>query len=97
MNTHNRFDGYANDYTIGRPQYSDELIDHILEKSNLSGDFTIADIGSGTGKFSSQLLARGCEVYAVEPNDDMRNTAESELSSYKNFFIPLKGMLRTQN
>jgi SAM-dependent methyltransferase len=85
LNTHNRFDGYANDYTIGRPQYADELIDHILEKSNLSGDFTIADIGSGTGKFTSQLLARGCEVYAVEPNDDMRNTAESELSSYKNF------------
>ena len=85
MNTHKQFDGYANDYTAGRPQYSDEMINRILEICDMSENFTIADIGSGTGKFSSQLLMRGYEVFAVEPNDDMRNTAESELSSYKNF------------
>ena len=85
MNTHNKFDGYASDYTVGRPQYSEEMIDHILERFDESEDFTITDIGSGTGKFSSQLLKRGYRVFAVEPNDDMRNTAELELSSYRNF------------
>ena len=37
-----------------------------------SGDAVVADIGSGTGKFAGQLLERGCTVYGVEPNDDMR-------------------------
>ncbi len=85
MNTSTKFNGYANDYTVGRPQYSEEMIDSIFEGLDVSEDFRIADIGSGTGKFSSQLLKRGYEVYAVEPNNDMRHTAESELGSYKNF------------
>jgi len=33
----------------------------------------IADIGAGTGKFSSMLAERGYEVIAVEPNADMRS------------------------
>ena len=85
MNTTKKFDGYANDYTVGRPQYSEEMIDHILEGFNPAEDFKIADIGSGTGKFTSQLLRRGYEVFAVEPNNDMRRVAEAELGSYKNF------------
>lgn len=90
MNTHKQFDGYASDYTAGRPQYSDEMINRILERFDESENITIADIGSGTGKFSSQLLMRGYEVFAVEPNDDMRNTAELELSRY-NIFHSING------
>ena len=85
MMTSNIFDGYANDYTAGRPQYSEEMIDHILVGCDPTGDFRIADIGAGTGKFSSQLLRRGYEVFAVEPNNDMRRVAEAELSGCKNF------------
>ncbi len=81
MNVQKNFDGYADDYTIGRPQYAEELIDSILP----DGDIKIADIGSGTGKFSSQLLARGFEVYSVEPNSDMRRVAEEELKSFDRF------------
>lgn len=81
MNVRENFDGYADDYTIGRPKYAEELIDRILPE----GDIKIADIGSGTGKFSSQLLARGYEVYSVEPNDDMRRIAEAELQGYVGF------------
>lgn len=32
----------------------------------------VADIGAGTGKLTAELLARGWQVCAVEPNDDMR-------------------------
>ena len=85
MNVRKNFDGYADDYTIGRPQYSEGLVDQLLADFDPASNVKIADIGSGTGKFSSQLLARGFEVYSVEPNDDMRRVAEEELSGFNRF------------
>ena len=80
-----KFEGYAADYTAGRPGYAIELIDCFFSDHGLTEDSIIADIGSGTGKFAKFLIDRGNEVYCVEPNDDMRSTAEKELSSYPNF------------
>jgi ubiquinone/menaquinone biosynthesis C-methylase UbiE len=45
----------------------------------------IADIGSGTGIFTSQLLALGATIYAVEPNEDMRCFADERLSGTAGF------------
>lgn len=75
------------DYTIGRPAYAKELIDYLYSHEGLSAKSVIADIGSGTGKFAGQLLARGSKVYCVEPNGDMRNTASNELGAMPNAVI----------
>ena len=83
--TTRKFDGYAKDYTVGRPGYAEEFIECLYNKYGLSSGSVIADIGSGTGKFARQLLDKGSEVYCMEPNDDMRHTAEDELSTYNNF------------
>ena len=80
-----KFDGYAADYTAGRPGYASELIDCFYKDHGLTADSVIADIGSGTGKFAKFLIDRGNEVYCVEPNGDMRRTAEAELGGYPNF------------
>ena len=85
MDTTRKFDGYAKDYTAGRPSYAEELITCMYEKYGISDRSVIADIGSGTGKFAKHLLEKGSEVYCVEPNEDMRHTAEKELNSYENF------------
>ena len=85
MDTTRKFDGRAEDYTAGRPSYAEALIDCMYEKYGLSEASVIADIGSGTGKFARQLLEKGSEVCCVEPNDDMRCTAEKELVSYTGF------------
>lgn len=45
----------------------------------------IADIGSGTGIFTAQLLNCGYQVYAVEPNADMCRKAEEKLSGWEGF------------
>ena len=79
-----RFDGRAGDYAAGRPTYAEKLIDHLYDRVIPKGA-TIADIGSGTGKFAKHLLDRGSNVCCVEPNDDMRREAESELSRYQGF------------
>ena len=45
----------------------------------------MADVGSGTGILCELLLKNGNRVFGVEPNEDMRRTAEANLSKYKNF------------
>lgn len=85
MDTTKKFDGRAKDYTTSRPSYAEKLIDCFYDDYGISESSIIADIGSGTGKFAKHLLEKGSEVYCVEPNEDMRSMAESELCGYKNF------------
>ena len=85
MDSTKKFDGYANDYSVGRSGYATELIDCLYNKYGVSKTSIITDIGSGTGKFAKQLLDRGSHVYCVEPNDDMRRVAEEELNTYSGF------------
>ena len=85
FNVTSKFDGRAQDYTTGRPTYAPEFINCMCEKYGISSDSSIADIGSGTGKFAVSLLEKGSKVFCVEPNDDMRHEAEKNLGSYDNF------------
>jgi SAM-dependent methyltransferase len=72
-----RFADRVADYKKYRPSYPPEVISFIIENCQVSNDWTIADIGSGTG-ISSRKLSWGlkCPVYAVEPNEKMREMAE---------------------
>ena len=81
----NRFDGKGEVYTKFRPGYPREFIDHLYSEIGLTGGSVIADIGSGTGKLTGQLLERGSKVFAVEPNPDMRKIAESNFKGVNNF------------
>lgn len=80
-----KFNGISDVYAQARPNYSDRLFDYLKENFNINRDSVFADIGSGTGKFSEQLLQRGYKVFSVEPNNDMRDKAEKLLSKYDNF------------
>ena len=88
-NTH-RFDGVGNYYRSGRPGYSEELLKMLYEDHGLAKAKAVADIGSGTGIFTGQMILRGSTVYAVEPNDDMRRVAEEELGG-SSYFHSVKG------
>lgn len=89
-NTLQKFDGLAQDYAVGRPVYSEKFVEALFRDCGFSSDSIVADIGSGTGKFAGQLLERGCTVYGVEPNDDMREKSVEELSGFV-WFYPVKG------
>lgn len=79
-----RFDGKGKLYDSVRQGYVSELYRHIAW---LFGDekIAVADIGSGTGKLTKELLEMGYTVYGVEPNTDMRNVAEEKLAGYDRF------------
>ncbi len=85
MNNTQKFSGKANVYASARPSYPDELFAFLKNEYHFSADTVIADIASGTGKFTHPLVQMGCKVYAVEPNDDMRSQAELLLGGYENF------------
>lgn len=90
MDNTTRFDGKSEIYAAARPSYATELFDYIKNTLLIPKGSIFADIGSGTGIFSEQLLLSGYRVYAVEPNADMRKKAEEKLSKY-NGFISLDG------
>jgi SAM-dependent methyltransferase len=75
-----KFTDKAEVYAKYRPSYPHEYIEYLISETGLHEDCIIADIGSGTGILSRQLLERGFTVIGVEPNDDMRTIAEQTLN-----------------
>ncbi len=80
-----KFDGKGEIYAQFRPSYPQTCIDALFAHLHWTQDDVLADIGAGTGKLTQLLLEKGCTVYAVEPNSDMRRIAEEKLSALPKF------------
>jgi ubiquinone/menaquinone biosynthesis C-methylase UbiE len=76
------FSGKAQAYANARPGYPNAALDYI--KSIVPPDAVFADIGAGTGIFTGLLAREGFEVYAVEPNADMREQLAGAMAAYPN-------------
>jgi SAM-dependent methyltransferase len=81
MDSTQRFSDRVEDYVRYRPDYPAA----ILSALHVSPDWVVADIGSGTGISTELFLRAGCQVHAVEPNEEMRAKAEELLASYPGF------------
>ncbi len=80
--TTERFSGRGGDYRAARPGYSAEAVAYLMGDSGLGAPLRIADVGSGTGILSRQLLAAAsvdAVVFGIEPNASMRTEAETDL------------------
>jgi len=71
-----RFSNRVADYTRFRPSYPEGLIAYLTGDGGLTNQSIVADIGSGTGIFTRLLVNKVKTVYAVEPNNEMRQAAE---------------------
>lgn len=85
MDYTSRFDGKGEIYAKARPKYAAALFEYFRNTLRIPAGSVFADVGSGTGIFTEQLLHCGYRVFAVEPNADMRKQAEGKLSQNKNF------------
>ncbi len=63
------FERGSDHYRRGRPSYHPDLVARFASSF---GDGPVVEIGAGTGIFTSQLLAAGIDVVAVEPVESMR-------------------------
>lgn len=78
-----RFSGRVEQYERYRERYDPDIVLPLLrEWCGLTPEWTVADVGAGTGMLADVFLANGNPVIAVEPNLQMReacarNHAES--------------------
>ena len=80
-----RFSSRVENYVKYRPRYPREVIETLREECGLAASSLIADIGSGTGALTELFLQNGNRVFAVEPNREMRESAERLLGKYPGF------------
>lgn len=71
-------------YDKGRLGYSAEALDLVMKLVDDS-QAVIADMGSGTGIFSTSLLEKGYTVFCVEPDIALQQKANERLSRYPNY------------
>lgn len=79
------FNGKTEYYEKSRPVVSKEAVDYLC--SLVPSDAVFADIGAGTGKFTSLIAERGNLIYAVEPNIEMHSVLTKKLGAYSNVII----------
>jgi SAM-dependent methyltransferase len=80
-----RFSSRVENYVKYRPSYPPAVLELLRVKCALARTSSVADAGSGTGILTELLLETGAEVFAVEPNQEMRAAAERLLSDYGRF------------
>lgn len=80
-----RFSSRVEDYIRHRPSYPEDIISLLERECGLEAGARLADIGSGTGLLAALFLRRGCEVFGVEPNAEMRMAGERLLAAEPRF------------
>lgn len=80
-----RFADRVEAYRRARPGYPPALFDHLDDRVGGLAGRRVADLGSGTGILTAELLAHGSRVWAVEPNAPMRLAAEEQLGDRDGF------------
>jgi SAM-dependent methyltransferase len=80
-----RFSSRVENYIKYRPGYPNEIIETLRSECGLTADSIVADVGSGTGILSEMFLRNGNAVYGIEPNREMRESAERLLKAYPRF------------
>lgn len=85
MDNTGKFTGKGAVYAAARPRYAEGLLAYLADEAGLAPGALVADVGSGTGIFSEQLLDAGFRVIGVEPNDDMRMQAERALGGREGY------------
>ena len=80
-----RFAGRVDNYRQYRPGYLAGVIQLLRERCGLLPGAAVADLGSGTGIMTAQLLEAGARVWGVEPAKEMREAAERQLGGRAGF------------
>ena len=80
-----RFSDRVDDYVKYRPGYPPAVIQILQRRCSLTAAAVVADVGSGPGNFARLLLENGNQVFAVEPNAEMRDAGQRLLGNFENY------------
>ena len=79
-----KFDSKGSVYAKGRPAYPEKMFEYLLMNKVITPNAVVADVGSGTGIFTAQIAPLVSQVFAIEPNADMREKAELCFGEFAN-------------
>ncbi len=82
MDVTERFSSRVEDYIRHRPSYPQEVLTLLEHECGFTDDSVVADIGAGTGILTRLFLDNENAVFAVEPNEKMREAADRLLGRY---------------
>jgi SAM-dependent methyltransferase len=80
-----RFSVRVDAYARHRPTYPAEVAALAERECGLRAGCSVADIGCGTGLLARLFLDRGCYVFGVEPNPEMRDAGQKALAGMARF------------
>ncbi|AFY74912.1 methylase involved in ubiquinone/menaquinone biosynthesis [Synechococcus sp. PCC 7502] len=80
-----RFLPKVENYIKYRWNFAPEAINRIFDITQLTSDAIVADIGSGSGMLAQAFVERVKQIFAIEPNSQMRAVAEENLKIYPSF------------
>lgn len=84
-NATSRFSDRVENYVLYRPGYPPEALETLKTECGLVPSHVVADVASGTGIWTQQLLKNGNPVFGVEPNAEMREAGERLLAGFPKF------------
>ncbi len=84
-NATSRFSDRVENYVRYRPGYPPEVLRVLERQCGLAPSHVLADIASGTGIWTRNLLENGNSVFGVEPNAEMRRAGERLLAPFSKF------------
>jgi SAM-dependent methyltransferase len=77
----------AEKYARYRWDYAPEAIDAIYKIAKISPQSTVADIGAGTGILTKHFAGKVHQVFAIEPNFEMRQMLSKKLGALSNVTV----------
>jgi SAM-dependent methyltransferase len=84
------FGAVAEEYDRFRPTYPERLFDDLVELAGLDGSAPVLEVGTGTGKATVLLAARGIPVLGIEPSVEMAAVARRNASRFGNVEIEIE-------
>jgi SAM-dependent methyltransferase len=81
------FGEVAETYDQRRPQYPAAMFDDLVAATCLSPGSPVLEIGCGTGLATVELVGRGLDVTAVEPDPRMLQVAQRRLAAHDVRFV----------
>lgn len=76
------FDENANSYDKYRPKYPNELVEELIDLSQLKTTDKILEIGCGTGQITIDFIKRGYEIIAIEKGEFLSRIAKKNIKQY---------------
>jgi ubiquinone/menaquinone biosynthesis C-methylase UbiE len=73
------FDRVAEEYDRARRGYPDELVERACSRAGLRAGSRALEVGCGTGKLTIALAARGLDIDAVDPGENLLRVARERV------------------